>query len=43
MFEMNNAAPLILQPFYPKGKMLQYWSFELNSATAAADTWGLKG
>jgi len=42
MHEMNNAVPLILHPFHPKGKML-CWAFELNSAAAAAETWGLKG
>ena len=40
MCEMNNAVPFILHPFHPKGKML-CWAFELNSATAAAETWGL--
>ena len=40
MCEMNNAVPFILHPFHAKGKML-CWAFELNSATAAAETWGL--
>jgi len=38
---MNNAVPLILNPFHPKGKML-CWGFELNSAPGAAETWGFK-
>ena len=40
MCKTNNAVPLILHPFHPKGKML-CWAFELKSATAAAETWGL--
>ena len=44
MGEMNNAVPLTLHPFHPKRQnVLLYWAFGLKSATAAAETWGLKG
>ena len=44
MCEMNNAVPLIFHPFQAKRQnAVLYWAFELNSDTAAAETWDLKG
>ena len=44
MCQMNNALPLIFHPFQAKRQnAVLYWASGLNGATAAAETWDLKG